>query len=245
VRVVDPLRFGLILGGQPPKATASDIIRLGIRAEKEGYDVAWVCDHLLDIGPPNEPWNPDPWTTFGYLAARTEKIRFATSVTDYQRVHPGKLAQVLATLDELSQGRVTLGISTGEAMNNVPFGIPWEKPCVRVEKLEEYIEAIRLLWHAKNTSPVSFRGRHYHLEDAWVDIANAARQQYLPVCIGAFGSKRLLDLIGRVGDGWLPVYITPELYQQKLDIIFRAAKEVGRDPESIEASLLCNARCHL
>ena len=230
------LKFGLILGGQPPKARATDIVEQGIQAEKDGYDYAWICDHLLDIGPPEEPWNPDPWATFGYLAAETRRIRFCTSVTAYQKTHPGKLTQILATLDELSRGRITLGISTGEAMNNVPFGVPWEKASLRVEQLGEYIEVIRLLWTVRNTSPASFQGKHYSLQDAWVDITRAAQQPHLPIYIGAFASPRLLELIGRVGDGWFPVFITPELYQEKLKIIHAAAKKAGRQPDTVEAT---------
>jgi phthiodiolone/phenolphthiodiolone dimycocerosates ketoreductase len=228
------LTFGLVLGEKPPNASANDVIRLGIQAESDGYDVAWVCDHLLDIGPLNEPWNPDPWGVIGYLAAKTERIRFATSVTDYQKVHPAKLAQIMATLDELSRGRISLGIGTGEAMNNVPFGIPWESASVRVEKLGEYIQVIRLLWKARNSSSVSFGGKYYLLQDAWIDIAAAALQARPPIYIGAFSSTRLLRLVGRLGDGWLPLYLTPELYQQKLQVILGAAKEAGRDLESIE-----------
>jgi len=216
-------------GGEPPFATATEILDLAMRAEKDHYDSVWIPDHLIDI----DGSMADPWSTIGYLSAVTRQLKFYTAVTDYQKVHPAKLAQVVATLDELSHGRVTLGMGAGERMNNSPFGVPWDEASVRVDKLREYIEVIRRLWQSSPQSRASFNGKHFTLDEAWIDQKTLTKPTPR-ICIGAMGSTRMLRLIGAQGDGWLPPLMTPEVYRQKLGVIDRAANEAGRVPGSIE-----------
>jgi len=227
------LRIGLVVGSEPPIQTATECATVAVRAEKDGFDSVWIPDHLCDI----DGTVADPWTALAYIAAKTEKIRLYTAVTDFQKIHPAKLAQMVATLDELSDGRITLGIGTGEVMNIVPYGIEWDEPSVRVKKLDEYIKVMRLLWKSRLDDPLSFQGNYYSLRNAWID-QKPVQKPYPPICIGALGSKRMLNLIGRVGDGWFPVGITSDLYREKLNMIYRAAKKANRNPESIEATSL-------
>jgi alkanesulfonate monooxygenase SsuD/methylene tetrahydromethanopterin reductase-like flavin-dependent oxidoreductase (luciferase family) len=221
-------RFGLLVGGEPPFETATKCAELAVRAEKEGYDSVWMPDHLVDI----EGSLADPWSTIGYMSATTKRILFYTAVTDYQKIHPSKFAQMIATLHELSGGRTNVGIGAGEAMNLTPFGLPFEETSLRVEKLGEYIDVLRLLWRSSVRSPVSYRGKHYTLSDAWLDQKTIGSLPH--VCIGALGSTRMLKLIGRIGDGWLPWFQTPELYKKKSEIIRAEARAAQRDPETIE-----------
>lgn len=223
------IKFGLLLGGEPPFATATECVRLGPIAEKDGYDAVWLPDHLVDI----DGSLVDPWVTLGYLAATTKKVDLYTAVTDYQKIHPAKLAQIIATLDELSNGRITLGIGAGEAMNNVPFGVPWDEPSLRVKKLEEYIQVLRLLWSSRSDHRVSFSGKYFALRDAWID-QRPFQEPYPRVFIGALGSRAMLDLTGRIGDGWFPWFMTPNMYKQKIERVIDVAKSAGRDPETIE-----------
>ncbi|MDA4136480.1 MAG: LLM class flavin-dependent oxidoreductase, partial [Thaumarchaeota archaeon] len=227
--MLEPPKFGLMVGGEPPFATATDCISLGVRAEKDGYDSIWVPDHLIDI----DGSMADPWSTLGYLSAVTRKLLLYTSVTDYQKVHPAKLAQILATLDELSRGRMTVGIGAGEKMNNSPFGVPWDEASVRVDKLREYIEVMRVLWRSSHRDPVSFEGTHFRLENAWLD-QKIITKPTPRVCIGAMGSTLMLRLIGTHGDAWLPTLMTPDLYRKKLRVIAEAARKAGRDAGMIE-----------
>lgn len=216
-------------GGEPPFATATEVVDVARRAEKDGYDSIWVPDHLIDM----DGSRADPWSTLGYASAVTKTLRFYSAVTDYQKVHPAKLAQIIATLDELSNGRITLGMGAGERMNNSPFGVPWDDAPVRVETLKEYLEVVRLLWKSSPQSPVSFKGRHYSLRDAWIDQQTFTKP--MPrICIGAMGSTLMLDFIGRHGDGWLPPLMTPEYYRARQKVIDDAALKAGRDPASIE-----------
>ncbi len=224
-------QIGIVIGSEPPIQTASECIKAAVEAERDGFDSVWIPDHLCDI----DGSIVDPWTTLAYIAAKTEKVSLYTAVTDFQKVNPAKLAQIVATLDELSNGRISLGIGSGEAMNITPYGLEWDTAAVRVKKLEEYIQVIRKLWRSSIDTPASFNGSYYYLHKAWID-QKVVQEPYPPICVGAFGSKRMVDLIGRLGDGWLPFLITSPLYKEKLQMIYSIAKKAKRNPEGIEAA---------
>jgi alkanesulfonate monooxygenase SsuD/methylene tetrahydromethanopterin reductase-like flavin-dependent oxidoreductase (luciferase family) len=97
--------------------------------------------------------------------------------------------------------------------------------------LREYIEVMRGLWQSGIESPVSYRGKHFRLEGAWLDQKTLTKPR---ICIGALGSTRMLNLIGTHGDAWLPTFLTPDLYRKKLAVIAEAARKAGRDSETIE-----------
>ena len=114
------LKIGTVIDDISP----SDSLRMALRAEKLGFDSVWFSDHLMDTG----GIRIDPWTTIGAISVNTSKIEMCPAVSDVQRIHPAKLAHMTATLSDLSQGRVSLGIGAGEAMNLTPFGITFDPP---------------------------------------------------------------------------------------------------------------------
>lgn len=212
------MRIGTITFSKPAK----EAIRLGILVEKLGYDSFWVNDHLVDLS----GTMVDPWTTIGAISVQTKKVILGSSVTDTQRCHPAKTAQMVATLNEISNGRVILGIGAGEAMNLVPFGIPFDEPDQRIKRLAEAVRVIRMLWSSSRRRQVSFRGTFYHLANAWLDqrVTRPPR-----IYVGVFGARKGLEVVGSHADGWLPWINTPETYGEKVGIIARAARKAGRD----------------
>src|SRR5271165_1897367 len=92
-----------------------DIVADGVEAERLGFDVVWVPDHLVDIQPLQAI--TDTWTTLAFIGAKTQKIKMGSGVTDIQRMHPAKIANTVTTLDNLTHGRAILGIGAGEIMN--------------------------------------------------------------------------------------------------------------------------------
>jgi phthiodiolone/phenolphthiodiolone dimycocerosates ketoreductase len=218
------VRIGTIAFSKPAKES----IRLGILAEKLGYDSFWVTDHLVDL---SKGTTIDPWTTIAALSVQTKKLIMGSSVTDTQRAHPAKTAQIIATLNEISGGRVILGIGAGEAMNLVPFGIPFDDAENRVGRLSEAVQVIKALWSAKRDRPVSFRGKFYNLKNAWLDQEIARRPR---LYVGVFGSRKGLEVVGSHADGWLPWINTPETYRDRLRVIKEAAKTAGRSLRSLE-----------
>ena len=99
-------------------------VEYGVRAEKTGFHVLWMPDHFADINGDKL----EPWTILAVVGAKTKKIKLGSSVTDTQRSHPARTAQCVACLDAMSRGRAILGIGAGEAMNIIPFGLPWDSP---------------------------------------------------------------------------------------------------------------------
>ena len=210
--------------------SALDSVKAGLMAEKYGFDSLWVPDHLIEDGA-----FVDPWSVMAVIGSQTKRVFLCTGVTDTQRCHPAKTAQSVATLDELSHGRAGLGIGAGEAMNIVPFGIPWdEDPRDRAQRLREAIEVIKLLWGSSKEKMVSYEGKFFKLKNAWLD-QHPTHKPHPPVYIGALSSTRLLELTGEIGDGWYSWLVTPETYTKRREKIKRAAKRVGRRPEDIDA----------
>ena len=217
------MKIGLASYDRQPNET----IRLGIMAEKTGLDSFWVSDHLTDFQGPKI----DPWTTFGAIARETQRLFMGSWVTDAQRCHPAKLAQILATLSHISNSRVALGIGAGEAMNTVPFGLPFRDPESRIAQLSEALQVMRLLWASTSEEPVSFDGRFFKLQDAWLNLRARGK---IPVYLGIFGSRKGLELVGKQGDGWLAWINSPETFRLRSGIIRRAMKEAGRTPHALD-----------
>jgi phthiodiolone/phenolphthiodiolone dimycocerosates ketoreductase len=222
------IRFGTIIAS----IGATDAIEYSVLSEKLGFDSVWVTDHLIDDG----GIKVEPWSLFGAISSITKTIKMCTAVTDPLRMHPARIAHTIVTLDEISSGRVALGIGAGEAMNLLPFGLPFEEPKERAARLREAIQIIRLLWKSSRKSPVTFEGEFHRLQDAWLDIG-LRTETMPPIYVGALGGKRTLEVAGRYGDGWLPWLNNPETYRKRLEIVKNAAETLGRDPDRIDSVL--------
>jgi alkanesulfonate monooxygenase SsuD/methylene tetrahydromethanopterin reductase-like flavin-dependent oxidoreductase (luciferase family) len=219
------LKFGTTIDFVPPV----EAVQLGIACEKLGFDSLWAVDHLIDTG----GVKVEPWTTISAIAVQTSRIQFSTAVTDTQRMHPARTAHTVATLSEISSGRVSLGIGAGEAMNITPFGLSFDPPKIRAERLGEAIQVIRLLWGSSRSQPVSFEGKHFHLQNAWLDVKTRFHPK---IIVGALGGMNGMRIAGEFGDGWLPWVNTPETYATRLKIVedFRAnSQSAGKAFEPI------------
>ncbi|MHA1378534.1 MAG: LLM class flavin-dependent oxidoreductase [Candidatus Helarchaeota archaeon] len=211
--------------------------------EKTGYDSIWFADHLMSWVP-KSIWTKDivgdlavyqetphfyfdAISTIAAAAWNTNKALLGTAVTETFRRHPAVLAQTFLTLDHLSKGRVVLGIGAGEGENVIPYGIKWEYP---VSRLEEAITIIKLLW--ENNEKIDFNGRFWKLKEAVLGLKPYREEKYPPIWIGAMGPK-MLEITGRIGDGWLPVNLDLDSYKKGLEAIKNSAKREGRDPNEI------------
>jgi phthiodiolone/phenolphthiodiolone dimycocerosates ketoreductase len=161
------------------------------------------------------------------VANNTKKVKIGTAVTETFRHHPAQLAHMIITLDHFSKSRIILGIGAGERENIVPYGIEWEKP---VSRLAEAIEIIRILW--KEEKKVDFDGKFWKLEDAVLSLKPYRKKKPPPIWIGAFG-PRMLELTGKVGDGWFPFNLNLEDYKDGLKKIQDSAKIHQRDHDEI------------
>jgi G6PDH family F420-dependent oxidoreductase len=185
-------------------------------AEQAGFQGLWISDHY-------HPWideqgeSPFVWSMIGALAAATERVSVATAVTcPTVRIHPAVIAQAAATSAALLPGRFTLGVGTGEALNEHILGDPWPEADVRIEMLEEAIEIIRELWTGRQ---VSHRGRHYTVENARL---YTLPDEPPPILVSGFGPKAV-DLAARTGDGYVTTMPDGELIGQ-----FRSGGGAGK-----------------
>lgn len=222
------IRFGVECPNYP-----WEVIRdTALLAEKIGFDSFWMPDHLVATGV--RRWDAlHAWNTLCALAVLTKKIKLASGVSDTYRHHPASLAQMAMSCDVLSNGRAILGIGVGEAMNLVPFGIPFDKPVGRT------IEAIQIIRRLFIEEFVDFKGKYYDLEKAFlrprpaVPISETEYRSTVPIYIAA-SSPRTMKVTANYGDGWLPANLVPGEYKVNLEMIRETAKKYGRDPLSID-----------
>ena len=188
-----------------------------------GFDSIWFPDHITypDLGPA-----PDPWSIIPAAAMKTRRIVFGTAVTDPHRHHPAVFAQRLATVDQMSKGRIILGLGSGEVMNLDPFGIPWDR---RWARTREWVTVVRGL--LDSTEPFDFKGEFFRIEHAHLS-QRPYKGRHLPLYLAALGPK-MQAYAGRVADGWIPTSLPPSFYAEYFAPIGRAAREAGRDPDQI------------
>lgn len=190
--------IGLFLSSEEHGPT--DLVRFAQQAERAGLPSVLVSDHFhpwLDV----QGQSPFVWSVIGGIAATTG-LKVTTGVTcPTVRIHPAIVAQAAATSQLMLDGRFTLGVGSGENLNEHILGDRWPPAGVRLEMLEEAVEVIRTLWTGEL---VSHRGTHYTVENARIYSCPATPP---PVIVSAFGA-RAAALAARIGDGFITV--TPD-----------------------------------
>jgi G6PDH family F420-dependent oxidoreductase len=171
-----------------------ELVRNAARAEELGFSFAMISDHF-------HPWidaqgsSPFVWSVLGGIAATTERIQLATGVTcPLIRTHPAIVAQAAATVGAMLPGRFTLGLGTGENLNEHVLGDRWPAPDERIELLDEAIEVIRLLWQGGEQT---HRGPHYTVDHAQL---YTLPDEPIPIAVAA-AKPNAAELAGRVGGG--------------------------------------------
>jgi probable F420-dependent oxidoreductase len=171
---VRPFRFGF----QSTSTTPVEVVRSARQAEDAGFDVFQVGDH---VGAESSAL-----VSLAAAAVATEQIRLGTLVLNNDLHHPVPLAQELATIDHLSDGRLEVGIGAGHSFTEyAAMGVPFDPPAVRKERLGEAVEILRALWDG---GPVTFRGSHYRIDRA---VTLAPRQEHVPLLVGVNGRSAL------------------------------------------------------
>src|SRR5206468_4150627 len=145
------------------------------------------------------------------------------------------LARMAAGVDNLSGGRLELGVGAGwNAQEHEAFGIPFPPVGTRMDLLDEGIEVILRLWQDEKAS---FEGRHFGLKEATL-YPKAAQRPRPPLIVGGSGERRTLRAVARFADEWNATSMSPEAYQGKVATLERHCATVGRDPKTIRRSLM-------
>lgn len=244
------MRFGFYLPTRGPVATPSALTAFAQAGEKLGFDSVMIADHVVF---PVKIESPYPYTSDGsfpgkgdqleqltlatYIAAQTEKLRLVTSVMILPHRNPVLTAKMLATIDFLSNGRLTVGCGVGwmreefEAVDARPFD---DRGAVSNEILEIY----KKLW---TESEPSHQGKFYQFEALHCE-PRPVQKPHPPIWIGGH-SRPALRRTAKYGDGWHPVGavdaapLLPHEFRAKIDELFRLTEAEGRDPTKLDISL--------
>jgi alkanesulfonate monooxygenase SsuD/methylene tetrahydromethanopterin reductase-like flavin-dependent oxidoreductase (luciferase family) len=230
-----PLKVGVQLPEVEYVARWSDLRAMARTAEEVGLDSIWVGDHLLyrEAGqPPKGPW--EAWTTLAALAAITERVELGPLVAATSFHNPAMIAKKAATLEEISGGRLILGLGAGwnEAEYRA-FGFPFDR---RVSRFEEAFTVVRgLLTEGR----VDFQGTYYQLHDCILH-PRSPRPAGPPLMVGSIGDRMLQITLPHV-DAWNAWYDwfgnSPEGYRALRDKVDTACRAVGREPAEVERTV--------
>lgn len=232
------LRFGYFAAHEQFQPNV--LLDRAVMAEKAGFGTVWCSDHF-------HPWMHSnasagfAWVWLASVAERTN-IPFGTGVTPITfRYHPAVVAQAFATLAVMYPNRVILGVGSGEPLNESPLGFDWPGSDVRVEKFEEALQVIRLLW-TKNF--VNFTGKHYRLKGANL----YTKPTKPPPIIVAVGGPRMSKIAGKYADGII-IAPTPgldyEFYKKRIwNPLDAGAQETHRGKCKFEKVALVKVSYH-
>ncbi len=205
-------------------------------ADQGGADLITVMDHFFQMeawGGPAEPML-EGYTTLGYLAAVTERVRLSLLVTGVTYRHPGLLAKTVTTLDRLSGGRAMLGIGAAwYGREHAGLGVPFPSTSERFERLEETLQICRQMW---SDDDGAFTGAHYQLAETVSTPPNV--QSRLPILVGGAGEKKTLRLVARYADACNIFGQGPDVMEHKLAVLRGHCDDAGTDYDAIEKSVI-------
>lgn len=197
----------------------------------EMFESGWTFDHFYPIRGDSAGPCLEGWTTLTALAQATRRLRLGTLVTGIHYRHPAVLANMVATLDIISGGRVELGIGAGwNVEESGAYGIELGSPKERSDRFEEACEVLTGLLSPPETT--TFKGRYYQLTDARCN-PKPVQQPHPPICVGGSGEKRTLRTAARFAQHWNFVGGTIEQFSRARDVLHQHCAEIGRDPAEI------------
>jgi F420-dependent oxidoreductase-like protein len=229
-----PTRFGI----QMPQQHAGwpELLALWEDVDRLGYDTAWGFDHFLPIFSDPAGRCLEGWTALAALAMATRQVRLGLMVTGNTYRHPAVLAKMATTVDIISGGRLILGLGAGWfELEHREYGIPFHSIGGRLQRLDESLQIIKLLWTQERAN---FNGKHYKLEDASFN-PKPLQKPHPPILIGASGENVALRVVALHAQMWNS-FGTPEVFRKKITQLEEHCQRIGRDPATIEKSVLVN-----
>jgi F420-dependent oxidoreductase-like protein len=209
-----------------------NIVRL---VEDAGFVGLYRSDHFTSAAPPDKA-SLELWVSLTWLAGNTRRIEFGPLVTPVSFRHPALTARMAAAVDDLSDGRLTLGLGAGwQEREHHLFGFDLLSMADRFERFEQGLEVVtRLL---RSDTPVSFDGKYYQLRQATL-LPRPQRRNGPPILIGGNGLKRTLPLAARFADEWNCIFCTPSAFAELNAKLTDLLKAEGRAPASVRRSMM-------
>jgi F420-dependent oxidoreductase-like protein len=220
-----------------PGRLRADLGAIARTADEVGFDRVSVMDHVWQIGHIGPPEHEmlEAYTTLGYLAGQTSRVKLLTLVTGVVYREPGLLAKMVSTLDVLSGGRAMLGVGAAwfeeEALG---LGLPFPPMSERFERLEEALRICLQMWSGEDSA---YEGRHYRLERT-LNVPQPLSAPHPPILIGGSGEKKTLRLVAKYAQA-CNLFPGPDL-TRKLDVLREHCEREGTDYDAIEKTVLFN-----
>jgi alkanesulfonate monooxygenase SsuD/methylene tetrahydromethanopterin reductase-like flavin-dependent oxidoreductase (luciferase family) len=219
--------FGLEL--LPPDSKWFEHNLKNLKSLEKYFSTLWICDHFQYGG--SMPWY-EGWTSLTYLAAKYPQFKFGNLVLSASYRNPAMLAKMASTFQYLSGGRLILGIGAGwQKEEYEAYGFDFPSYHERIDRLEEAVQIIKFMW---TNSPASFRGKYYHIKDAYCD---PKPKEKIPLLIAVGGNSRALGVVARFADMYNEagrIYIMKPLVEK----LARACSEIGRDAREIKLTCI-------
>jgi F420-dependent oxidoreductase-like protein len=215
----------------PQNTTWEDMLAVWRAGDEiELFESAWNFDHFYPIFSDSTGPCLEAWVTLAAFAQATRRLRLGTLVTGIHYRHPAVLANMVATLDIVSGGRLELGIGAGwNQEESGAYGIPLGSPRERSDRFEEACQVLIGLLSQETTT---FDGRYYRLTDARCN-PKPVQRPHPPICIGGSGERRTLRTAARFAQHWNFVGGTVDEFRAKRDVLYAHCSQVGRDPKEI------------
>ncbi|HEX2736779.1 MAG TPA: TIGR03560 family F420-dependent LLM class oxidoreductase [Acidimicrobiia bacterium] len=225
------LRFGVHTG--VARTSTAELQALWRRIEDAGFDWISIWDHFYAADGTGEPMCLEAVSIHAALALATTRVRCGSLVYSVGYRHPAVLANAMATLDQLSGGRITLGLGAGwlDAEYRA-YGIPFPPAPVRLRQLDEGIQCVRALLTEESAT---FAGEYFSLHDARCEPKPV--QARLPLWIGGGGEKVTLRIAAQHADGWNVPFVDPAAYARKVEVLHAHCERLGRNPSTITKSV--------
>lgn len=225
-------------------ASYDDLLATARTTREAGFSAFFRSDHILKMGDRTGlPGPSDSYVTLAAIATQVPDIRLGTLVTSATFRHPSMLAIAAANVDEISDGRLELGLGSGwyeeeHTAYGVPFGDSFTE---RFDRLTEQLEVITGLWGASIDDPFRYQGRYFHLEGApglpKPTQHRADGTPHLPIIIGGQGKKKTPALAARFADEYNAGFVDLDYAVDQFSRVRAACEETGRDPEELTYSI--------
>ena len=209
-----------------------DIVRL---VEDAGFVGLFRSDHFTNARLPGKD-SLELWTSLTWLAANTKRIEFGPLVTPFSFRHPVHTARIASAVDDLSNGRLVLGLGAGwNEREHEKFGFDLLDVDARFDRYREGMEVVTHL--LQSDTPVTFDGKYYQLRDA-ILLPRPQRPGGPRILVGGSGVKRTLPFVVRYASEWNCVYLTPDKFVRRNQRLDELLAQAGREPDSVRRSMM-------
>jgi F420-dependent oxidoreductase-like protein len=231
----EDIRFGVHSG--PQHTSYEDYRDVWQRAEALGFDWVSDFDHFYPLSGDVTGPQFEGLTLLSAMASETERVRCGMLVLGVTYRHPAVVANMAATIDHVSGGRLELGLGAAWfELEHQQYGIPFPRIGVRMDMLDEACHILRSLWTQESTT---FEGKHYQLKDAHLEPKPL--QEHLPLVIGGSGERRTLRIVAEHADIWNTFFGDLDRYKHLVDVLGNHCADVGRDPNDVRKSVTFRA----